>query len=96
MHVPFQYFYPPNGSKAHHFPPLPGSSQMCTNESKATARHNTPSPENSSSPINFSSRLENNTFCNLRQSMEDFQAKHGPRLPANEDKQPDDENVEVD
>lgn len=73
---------------------------MGTNDGKANARRSATSPENSSSPINFSSRMQafNN---NLSKSMEDFHVEnvHRSRSMSNEEKsrdQLDDENVEVD
>lgn len=90
MHVPFPYFYPPNGSKSQHFPIPPTISQINNNDVKTSARRSTTSPENSSSPINFSSRIQNTfTVENYRRS----------RSMSNEEKsrdQHDDENVEVD
>lgn len=99
MHVPFPYFYQPNGggSKSHHF-----SSTMNDNEMKANARRGTTSPENSSSPINFSSTIQNATFNNhLSKYVENFRMENTrrPRSVSNEEKtrdQPDDDNIEVD
>lgn len=78
MHVPFPYFYPPNGSKAHHFP---ASLPTTSNDAKTSARRSTTSPENSSSPINFSENLRRSRSMSNEEKIRD---------------QPDDENVEVD
>lgn len=114
MHVPFPYLYPSNGLKApSHF----HSSAMHPNVglhdvSKSHTRRSTTSPENSSSPINFSARLAS-TFGNntLSKSMDDFTAVENLRCSRSmscdesknsEHQQPlqqqqhDDENVEVD
>lgn len=93
VQVPFPYFYPSNGSKTSHFP----SSLPTSNDTKAyTNKHNTSSPENSSSPINFSSRTQNfNSDVEFQMNMESF--RH--RSMSNEEKSRnhgDDENVEVD
>lgn len=101
MHVPFPYFYPPNGSKSQHFPIPPTISQINNNDVKTSARRSTTSPENSSSPINFSSRIQNTFNNNLSKSMEDFAVENyrRSRSMSNEEKsrdQHDDENVEVD
>lgn len=94
MHVPFPYFYSPNGSKGHHFPStLSNSSQISNNDVKSNIRRGTTSPENSSSPINFSSTIQNTTFNNHLNKM------NRSRSVSNEDKirdHPDDDNIEVD
>lgn len=94
MHVPFPYFYSPNGSKGHHFP----SASMNNNEVKSNVRRGMTSPENSSSPINFSSTIQNAvTFNNhLNKSIENSRRS---RSVSNEEKtrdQQDDDNIEVD
>lgn len=75
MHVPFPYFYPSNGSKAPaHFHPSALQPNVGPHDvSKSHTRRSTTSPENSSSPINFSARLAS-TFSNnsLSKSMDDF------------------------
>lgn len=92
MQVPFPYFYSPNGTKTPHFPAtLPNSLQMNNNDGKSNVRHSTTSPENSSSPINFSSRLQNNNLS------KDF-ASRSRSMSTEEQKiiDHDEENVEVD
>lgn len=102
MHMPFPYFYPPNGgSKTQHFPVTNTVSQISGNDGKTSARRSNTSPENSSSPINFSSRIQSTFNNNLSKSMEDFPLENyrRSRSMSNEEKsrdQPDDENVEVD
>ncbi|XP_031617648.1 homeobox protein bagpipe [Contarinia nasturtii] len=89
MHVPFPYFYSPNGTKTPHFPAtLPNSSmQMSNSDGKTNVRNSTTSPENSSSPINFSSRLQNTLNASRSRSMS---TEEKSRIDH------DEENVEVD
>lgn len=111
MHVPFPYFYP-NGSKApSHYHQSPLQPNVGSHDvSKSHTRRSTTSPENSSSPINFSARLAS-TFSNnsLSKSMDDFTAVDNLRCRRSmssdevknhdqplQQQQHDDENVEVD
>ena len=114
MRVPFPYFYPSNGSKAtSHFHPSTLQSNVGSHDiSKSQTRRSTTSPENSSSPINFSARLAS-TFSNnsLSKSMDDFtvvdnlrcsrslssdELKIHDQQQQQQQQQHDDENVEVD
>lgn len=112
MHVPFPYFYPSNGSKApSHFHPSTLQPNVGAHDvSKSHTRRSTTSPENSSSPINFSARLAS-TFGNngLSKSMDDFTVVDNLRCSRSmssdelknhdqpqQQQQHDDENVEVD
>lgn len=111
MHVPFPYFYP-NGSKApsHYHQSTLQPNIGAHDVSKSHTRRSTTSPENSSSPINFSARLAS-TFSNnsLSKSMDDFTAEDNLRCRRSmssdelknhdqpqQQQQHDDENVEVD
>lgn len=70
---------------------------MNNTEVKSNVRRGMTSPENSSSPINFSSTIQNATCNNhLSKSIENSRRS---RSVSNEEKirdQPDDDNIEVD
>lgn len=89
MQVPFPYFYPPNGTKTQHFP----ASHSSSSDAKLFMKHSTASPENSSSPINFSSRTESLGESDFKQ--DGF--RHRSMSNENQNRNhADDENVEVD
>lgn len=75
MHVPFPYFYPGSKAPSHYHQSTLQPNVGAHDVSKSHARRSTTSPENSSSPINFSARLAS-TFSNnsLSKSMDDFTA----------------------
>lgn len=101
MQVAFPYFYPSNSTKLHHFATSTPSNQVPTVD-KPNTKQNQQSPESSSSPINFSARMQSNLFAGINNIGNDVSVTVLPQCStpnSNDEKQSehvDDENVEVD